>query len=103
MVPRFVSHGMGHKHKSKSANLPQRVSPRDMAWNGDSYDDFERRNEVLKYRIAPDCKVHLQFSGIATQDAIRKLIAYLQMSIDDFPLNSEAPSTRDEDNRERLG
>jgi hypothetical protein len=45
----------------------------------------QARSEELRYRIAPDCKVHIQFDGIATQNAIRKLIAYLQMSIEDFP------------------
>ena len=93
---------MGHKQRSKRANLPQPVSP-GVARHGDFYFDLndQARNEELRYRIAPDCKVHIQFSGIATQDAIRKLIAFLQMSIDDFPQNSEEPSTRENDNSEQ--
>jgi hypothetical protein len=62
----------------------------------DFHREFERRqarSEELRYRIAPDCKVHIQFNGIATQDAIRKLIAYLQMSIQDFPQNVEESPT----------
>jgi len=56
------------------------------------FDEFERRaerraarHEELRYRIAPDCKVHIIFDGIATQDALRKLISYIQMGIDNFP------------------
>jgi hypothetical protein len=54
--------------------------------------DFNRvaaRHEALQYRIAPDCKVVIQFTGMATQDAIRKLIKYLEMGLDDFPVDSD--------------
>ena len=81
---------MGHKHKKKRAKpyepffapLPGGPPPADF------YREIERRqarSEEMRYRIDPDCKVHIQFDGIATQNAIRKLIAYLQMSIEDFP------------------
>jgi len=60
------------------------------------FDEFERKNalrearhEELRYRIAPDCKVHITFKGIATQDAIRKLISYLEIGIADFPKDAE--------------
>lgn len=90
------------KHKLKRTTNPldpmaavAHISPISaMAFEGDHYREFERRqarSEELRYRIAPDCKVHIQFNGIATKDAIRKLIAYLQMSIEDFPQNAEAP------------
>jgi hypothetical protein len=52
------------------------------------------RNEELRYRIAPDCKVHIQFNGIATQEAIRKLIHYLEIGIGDFPLTADDPTTQ---------
>ena len=64
--------------------------------------EFERelerraaRHEELRYRIAPDCKVHIQFNGIATQGAIKKMISYLEMGIGDFPRNAEDSATRD--------
>ena len=94
---------MGQKRKSKRRERKQQdvqfLAPAALrAGRGPdySYRDFERlqaRSEGLAYRIAPDCKVHIQFNGIATQDAIRKLIAYLQMSIEDFPQNSDEPLT----------
>jgi hypothetical protein len=55
----------------------------------------EARREELRYRLAPDCKVHIQFNGIATQGAIRKLISYLEMAIGDFPENGgDSANTR---------
>jgi hypothetical protein len=48
------------------------------------------RHEELRYRIASDCKVHIQFNGIATQDALRKLITYLEMSVGDFPKDTDS-------------
>lgn len=64
------------------------------------FDEFERKNalrearhEELRYRIAPDCKVHITFKGIATQDAIRKLINYLEIGIGDFPKNADNSAT----------
>jgi cytochrome c2 len=91
---RFVRQGMGHKHKSKRAKAsgPELGSVVQYApAPADLYREMERRqarSEELRYRIAPDCKVHIQFDGIATQNAIRKLIAYLQMGIEDFPENA---------------
>lgn len=57
---------------------------------------FERRlarHEELRYRIAPDCRVQIQFNGIATQEAIRKLIHYLEIGIGDFPDTAYDSST----------
>jgi len=53
---------------------------------------FERRaarHEELRYRLAPYCKVHIQFNGNATQEAIRRLINYLEMGIGDFPEHAD--------------
>ena len=52
------------------------------------------RHEELRYRIAPGCKVHIQFDGIATREAIRKLIYYLEMGIGDFPETPDFPPTQ---------
>jgi len=55
--------------------------------------DFERfaaRHEVLQYRLASDCSVQLQFDGMATQEAVRKLIQYLEMGLSDFPTNTDS-------------
>ena len=82
---------MSHKSKKlrrrKSYDSPGLMSvatSAPMPFGPDFQRLFERREE-LRYRIAPDCKVHVQFDGIATQGAIRKLINHLEMSIDDFP------------------
>lgn len=91
---------MGQKRKSKRRERQQQGfgfgQPAVLQATADFNREVERRqarSEGLAYRIAPDCKVHIQFNGIATQDAIRKLIAYLQMSIEDFPQNVEEPPT----------
>ena len=60
------------------------------------FDEFERqaerraaRHEELRYRIGPDCRVHIQFNGIATQEALRKLMNYIEMGISDFPKTAD--------------
>jgi hypothetical protein len=95
---------MGHKSKKHRHNVlaPSvsvgtiRQSRRTPTAADFDFDEFERKNalrearhEELRYRIAPDCKVHITFRGIATQDAIRKLIDYLEMGIGDFPQNAD--------------
>jgi len=57
------------------------------------FDLFHARHEQLSFRIAPDCKVSLNFDGIATQSAIRKLIGYLELSIADFPADAVVAAT----------
>jgi hypothetical protein len=52
-------------------------------------------HEELQLRIASDCKVLIQFKGIATQSAIRKLITYLEMALGDFPKNSDKSATQE--------
>jgi len=42
------------------------------------------RREELQFRIATDCKAHILLEGNVTQEAIRKLITYLEMSLKDF-------------------
>lgn len=59
------------------------------------FDEFERRHEELRYRLTPDCKVHLRFNGIATQEALKKLITYLEMGIGDFPKNANNSQAQD--------
>lgn len=41
--------------------------------------------DVLQYRVALDCRAQVCFEGPVTQAAIRKLIAHLELSMDDFP------------------
>ena len=50
-------------------------------------------NEELQLRLAYNCKVFIQFKGIATQSAIRKLITYLEMALVDFPEDSDKSAT----------
>jgi len=38
--------------------------------------------------------MHIQFNGIATQEAIRKLMSYLEMGIADFPENADVSPTQ---------
>ena len=58
------------------------------------FDHVAGRNEELRYRLAPGCKVHVRFTGIATQAAIRKLISYLELGISDFPRDTDHSSTQ---------
>ena len=97
---------MSHKSKKHrrflvSPGPPRPAKPSRVPVDFD-LDEFERKNalrearhEELRYRIAPDCKVHIQFKGIATQDAIRKLIGYLEMGMADFPKNVDDSATQD--------
>lgn len=45
----------------------------------------ETFTETLQYRISGNSKVRLLFDGAVTQEAIEKLIAYLELGKDDFP------------------
>lgn len=42
-------------------------------------------SDVLQYRVSRQCKAHVVFDGPVTQEAVRKLIAHLELSLDDFP------------------
>lgn len=42
--------------------------------------------ENLQYRLTDDCKVRVLFEGSVSQEAITKLIAYLNLGIDAFPV-----------------
>src|SRR5205823_3174636 len=42
-------------------------------------------SEDLQYRLTDDCKVRVLFEGSVSQEAISKLIAYLNLGIDAFP------------------
>lgn len=42
-------------------------------------------SENLQYRLTEDCKVRVLFEGAVSQEAITKLIAYLNLGIDAFP------------------
>jgi len=93
---------MSHKTKKRKANFVGVGPARRVVNDSRDFDEFERRaerhaarHEELRYRLTPDCKVHLQFNGIATQEALRKLIAYLEMGIADFPKNSDKSQTQD--------
>jgi len=94
---------MSHKSKKRKAKFSAMpVASRIVQGTPPDFDEFERRaarhaarNEELRYRIAPDCKVHIQFNGIATQDALRKLINYLEMGLGDFPRNADDSPTQE--------
>ena len=49
----------------------------------------ESFTETLQYRISGDSKVRLLFDGAVTQEAIEKLIAYLNLGKDDFPSKAD--------------
>jgi hypothetical protein len=98
LIGSFVNSGMSHKSKERKARESFPAPAR--AGTPPDFEDFERRaerhaarHEELRYRLAPDCKVHIQFNGIATQEALRKLIRYLEMGIDDFPKNVDDSPT----------
>jgi hypothetical protein len=39
----------------------------------------------MRFRIGPACGAHIIFEGAVTQEAVRKLIAYLEMSVESYP------------------
>jgi hypothetical protein len=43
------------------------------------------RHEEMRLRIGPACKAQIIFEGAVTQEAIRKLIAHLEMALESFP------------------
>lgn len=49
----------------------------------------ETFTETLQYRISGDSRVRLLFDGAVTQEAIEKLIAYLELGKDDFPSKAD--------------
>lgn len=100
---------MSHKSKKRKSELfafPPVFPPAARAIRGTppDFDELQRRaernaarHEELRYRIAPDCKVHIQFNGIPTQEALRKLINYLEMGIADFPMNPDDLPTNEKE------
>jgi hypothetical protein len=70
--------GSYQKQITLEANAPTVVSNVSAA-------NLEGFTEDLNYRISDDCKVRVLFSGKVTQEAIEKLIRYLELGKDDFP------------------
>jgi len=58
--------------------------------SGSASPSFAPPGETLEYRIADDCKVNLTFSGPVTQQAIEKLIKYLNLGLEDFPSKEDS-------------
>lgn len=44
-----------------------------------------RASETVEVRLSPSCKVHLQYEGPVTQEAIEKLIRFLEWGKDTYP------------------
>jgi hypothetical protein len=53
-------------------------------------------DESLNFRIADDCRVRLFFEGTVTQEALRKLIKYIELGIDDFPMRESLTKAEEE-------
>jgi hypothetical protein len=45
--------------------------------------------EDLKFRIARGCSAAIYFEGMVTQEAVEKLIEFLEFSKDTFPTQAE--------------
>jgi hypothetical protein len=57
---------------------------------------FNQKEEAdLVWRIAEDCFVQIRFNGRVTQKALQKLVAHLQLSMDDYPTGKKAVSKKD--------
>ena len=88
---------MSHKSKKRKAkSFGNRIAPMVMTGSPQDFEAFERReerraarHEELRYRLAPDCRVYIQFNGITTQEALRKLISYIEMALVDFPKDAD--------------
>jgi hypothetical protein len=50
-------------------------------------------SENLQYRLSDDCRVRVLFEGNVTREAIKKLIAYLQLGMDDFRPKTQQQET----------
>jgi hypothetical protein len=50
-------------------------------------------SESLHYRISGDCKVTLLFDGRVTREAVKRLIAHLELGMDDFPTKAQVEET----------
>lgn len=51
--------------------------------------EFEAGNGILFFNISRTGKAQVKFSGQITQDAIKKLIAHLDLSLDTYPTQAE--------------
>lgn len=54
-------------------------------------------SEELHQRISDDCKVHVLFEGTVTQEAIQKLIKYLNLAVDDYPTKKQPEEENEDD------
>lgn len=52
----------------------------------------EADETLLAFKLAEHCHVHLAFHGEVTQGALRKLKAFLDLSMDTFPEEAELPA-----------
>lgn len=48
----------------------------------------------LRFQVSPDCVAEVSFTSQITQEAIRKLISYLELSMDVYPSQSLVRSTK---------
>ncbi len=49
-------------------------------------------NEVLRFRISETCIASIRLAGEVTQEAIDKLLAFLELMRDTFPLDTAPKS-----------
>lgn len=61
---------------------------------------FGNITENLQYRISDDCKARVLFEGTVTREAIKKLIAYLELGLDDFPSKAKLAEQDFDEQRE---
>ena len=61
---------------------------------------FGNFTENLQYRISDECKARVLFEGTVTQEAIKRLIQYLQIGIEDFPSKAKIVEQESDERQE---
>ncbi|NHC36890.1 hypothetical protein [Scytonema millei] len=75
-----------HVERSVSSSPSTNAKPPGANGNG-KYASVEHSlfEETIVCRISQDCKARIHFDGLVTYEGIKKLIAYLELSADDYP------------------
>lgn len=76
---------MQTQHPQESSHIaPLLRPPINTTWDG-----MICQEEVLSFKISRTSKVQVRFNGQVTQEAIKKLITILNLSIDTYPTQEE--------------
>jgi hypothetical protein len=91
----FVATGQTDLHvNSADARVPENGAalrgPDEIPTIRDSHREAAEGEQTLVFKIAESTEARIQLRGLVTQQAIRKLIALLELSVDTFPASRSA-------------